>query len=76
MPKYSQVLNMPKFWILRSFEYGMVLFIRACHSFVNMPEYVLIDFWNILDSKYGGGGGGGGGRLFKKLDFSQTFCFS
>ena len=59
MPKYSQVLNMPKFWILRSFEYGMVLFIRACHSFVNMPEYVLIDFWNILDSKYAGEGGGG-----------------
>ena len=73
MPKYSQVLNMPKFWILRSFEYGMVLFIRACHSFVNMPEYVLIDFWNILDSKYAGEGGG---HLFKKLDFSQTFCFS
>ena len=72
MPKYSQVLNMPKFWILRSFEYGMVLFIRACHSFVNMPEYVLIDFWNILDSKYAGDSK----YLFKKLDFSQTFCFS
>ena len=25
---------------------------RALHSVVNMTEYAMIDFWNILGSKY------------------------
>ena len=29
-----------------------VLNMRALHSVVNMPKYAMIDFWNILGSKY------------------------
>ena len=48
-----QVLNMPKFWIRQSSEYGRVLNTRALHNVLNMPEYMP---WQsseyILGSKY------------------------
>ena len=39
-----RVLNMPKFWISQSFEYGSLLNMRALHSVINMPEYALTEF--------------------------------
>ena len=38
------VLNMPKFWISQSCEYGRVLNMRALYSAINMPEYALTEF--------------------------------
>ena len=40
-----RVLNIPKFWIWQSSEYGSVLNMRASHSVLNIPEYALIEFW-------------------------------
>ena len=42
------VLNMAKFWIWQSSEYGRVLKLRALHSILNMPEYALTEFWIYL----------------------------
>ena len=49
---YVSDLNMPNFWIWQSSECGRVVNMRALHSVVNMTEYAMIDFWNILGSKY------------------------
>ena len=38
----SRVLNMPKFWIWQSSEYGRVPDMPPLHSVLNMPEYALI----------------------------------
>ena len=48
----SPVLNMSKFWKWQSSEYDRVLNMRAFHGVVNMLEYALIDFQNILGFKY------------------------
>ena len=53
MPEYAsissilnmpQVLNMAKFLIWRSFEYGRVLSMQSLHGVLNMPEYALTEF--------------------------------
>ena len=41
-------LNMSKFWLWQTFEYGRVLNMRALRSVLNMPEYVLAEFWIYL----------------------------
>ena len=41
-------LNMPKFWILQTFEYGRILHMQVLHSILNMPEYALSEFWIYL----------------------------
>ena len=38
-PKYTKLLNMAKFS-----EYGRVLYMRALHNVLNMPEYALTEF--------------------------------
>ena len=50
-PNYAKILNMAKFWIWQSSEYGRVLYMRVLHSFLNMPEYAL-SFEYILDFKH------------------------
>ena len=40
-----RVLNMPKFRIRQSSEYGRVLNMRTLNIVLNMPEYVLTEFW-------------------------------
>ena len=39
-----RVLNMPKFRIRQSSEYGRVLNMRTLNIVLNMPEYVLTEF--------------------------------
>ena len=50
----SLVLNMAKFLIWHSSEYGRILNIQALHSVVNIPEYqnMLDSFLKYLGSKY------------------------
>ena len=42
------VLNVPKFLIWQSSEYGRVLNMRAFHNVLNMPEHALTKFWMYL----------------------------
>ena len=46
--EYTLVLNMPKFWIWQSFEYGRILNMLALHSVLDMSEYALAEFWIYL----------------------------
>ena len=47
------VLNMPKFWLWQSSEYGKVLNIGVLRSVLNIPEYIpWQSFEYILGSKY------------------------
>ena len=46
------VLNMPKFWLWQSSEYGRVLNTQGLHSILNMPEWAILEFEYILGSKY------------------------
>ena len=42
-PKYA------KFWIWQSSECGRVLIMQALHSVLNIPEYILIEYWIYLE---------------------------
>ena len=40
----TRVLDMPKFLMWQSFEYGRVPNMQVLHSVPNMPEYALTEF--------------------------------
>ena len=42
-PKYAKILNIGKFWIWQVLNMG------ALHSVLNMPGYVLTEFWIYLE---------------------------
>ena len=42
-PKYAKILNIGKFWIWQVLNMG------ALHSVLNMPAYVLTEFWIYLE---------------------------